>query len=379
MDDGLAVLLVVRDITERARMLAELEKSEAKFRLLAELLPALVYIINEQGRILFMNQSSEQVLGYTVEELMQLDYEKVLDIESLERGMRTFQELKVGETANYALKVLDKRGQWRWVDVWITKVEMDGQVLGLGVALDISWRVEMTQALQAHASRLVGALEEERRRIANELHDEVGQQLIGMKFTLERALYHAQTLDTQEAIWDALQQLSDLTEQVRELSLSFRPAMLDDLGLLHTLLWHFKRYTARTGIKVHFNQSGLDHIALPRPHALAAYRIIQEALTNVARYAGVDEVWVTVHLFEDVMVLEIRDEGAGFEPERIIRRHPSSGLKGMRDRVAALSGDLTIESAPGQGTLIRAHIPLSLPNLSAYEPETPPTDHHLSG
>lgn len=360
-----AILLVIRDITEMERMRVELEKNEAKFRLLADLLPALVYLVDEDGKIVYMNRFAYDALGYTLEELQKADFFKIIDPQDMADGMKAFRSLEVGESTYYELKVRDKQGSQRWIAVWTTKTVMEEKMVGLGVAMDITWRKEMEAALKDHAHRLVTALEEERRRMANELHDEVGQQLIGMKFAMERALHHAQAPEARRSIEDALLQLSSLTDQVRELSLSFRPAMLDNLGLLHTLLWHFKRYSARTGIQVRFNHSGLDEVDLPQSYAITVYRVVQEALTNIARHAQTDRVVIEIQVTDHRLVLSIQDDGVGFDPEEALRDFQSSGLRGMKERVHLLSGSLDIRSAPQKGTTILATIPL--PPLSSHK------------
>ncbi len=357
-----AILLVVRDITEQERMREELEKREARFRLLADLLPAVVYLVDEHGEVLYLNQSLDDWWGYSLDEIKTMDYFKIIDREDLLHALKVFRSLKLGESAYYELRVLDKSGAAHWVAVRTTKTMLEDRIVGLGVALDITWRKEMEQALKQLTHRLVTSLEEERRRIANELHDEVGQQLVGMKFALERALRQVQPTAARDAIQDAMHQLADLTEQVRELSLSFRPAMLDNLGLLPTLLWHFKRYAARTGIHVRFQQKGLDEVRLPQSHAITIYRVVQEALTNIARHADVDEAAVEIRVSSDRLFLKIVDNGRGFAPDEVLRNYQSTGLKGMMERVELLSGELTIHSQPQKGTTILATIPLSSPS-----------------
>jgi len=353
-----AILLVVRDVTEMEQMRAELAKNEAKFRLLSELLPALVYMVDEDGQLQYLNRYIFDALGYTFEDLRTKDFSTIVNHEDLEHARNIFDAMAIGESARYELRVFDKAGDQRWMAVWTTKTIMDDRVVGLGVAMDMTWRKEMEQALKEHAHHLVTALEEERRRIASELHDEVGQQLIGMKFVMERALHHAREPQVRRAIQDALHQLSDLTEQVRELSLSFRPAMLDSLGLLHTLLWHFNRYSERTGIHVRFYQSGLEDADIPQPLAITAYRVIQESLTNVARHAQVDEVFVEVRVADQRLIISVVDKGVGFDPKKALQNYESSGLKGMKERVSLLAGELSIYSKPWQGTTILAIIPL---------------------
>ena len=363
-----AVLLVVSDITEMERMRVELEKNEKKFRLLAELLPAIVYIIDSKGQIAYMNPFTLEALGYSPEELRDIDFSTIIDQDDLLEGMKAFRSLDIGESTYYELRVKDKGGRQHWIAVWTTKTVMEDDVIGLGVAMDITWRKEMERALKEHAHQLVKALEDERRRIACELHDEVGQQLIGMKFSIERALRHTQSPTARNALKDVIQQLGNLTEQVRELSLSSRPAMLDNLGLLPTLLWHFKRFSERTGIQVKFNHTGLDEVNLPQPYAITVYRVVQEALTNIARHAHTEEVHVEVLVTNTQMILRIQDEGIGFDPEEALRDFQSSGLRGMKERVHLLSGHLDIQSMPQQGTVITATIPLPNFHSYAYEP-----------
>jgi signal transduction histidine kinase len=145
--------------------------------------------------------------------------------------------------------------------------------------------------------------------------------------------------------------------QVRNLSLDLRPGMLDDLGLLPTLLWHFDNYTAKTQIKVDFKHSGLQ-IPFPPEVRVAAYRIVQEALTNVARHANVPEVDVAVWCDQKILWIRIQDKGNGFDTTSI-SPGTSGGLFGMHERAHSLEGELTIESAPGMGTTITAQLPLS--------------------
>ena len=153
----------------------------------------------------------------------------------------------------------------------------------------------------------------------------------------------------------ARETLRDLMKQIRNMSLELRPTMLDDLGLLPTLLWHFKAYTARTHVQVDFKHAGLRR-KLPPDVVSTAYRIVQEALTNVARHAQVSEVMVHIHAGRDALVLEIEDRGTGFDTDKKSSR--SIGLSSMRERVLALNGRLVVESIPGRGTSLIAELPL---------------------
>jgi signal transduction histidine kinase len=133
--------------------------------------------------------------------------------------------------------------------------------------------------------------------------------------------------------------------------------MLDDLGLLPALLWFFERYESQTGVHVDLKHSGLEQRLAPSIET-AAYRIVQEALTNVARHSGVSEVQVRLLVREEQLTVSVEDQGAGFEPEAVSAM-TSSGLTGMRERVFLAQGQLTIQSAKGAGTRILAELPLS--------------------
>ena len=141
------------------------------------------------------------------------------------------------------------------------------------------------------------------------------------------------------------------------MSLNLRPSMLDDMGLVPTLLWHFDRYTNQTGIRVNFQRNEIPG-RLPLEIETAAYRIIQEALTNVARHAQVSEVLVGLVVQEKTLWVEVLDKGKGFEVS-IESEKVSSGLSGMRERVSLLGGYLVVESFLNQGTQIVAALPLT--------------------
>jgi GAF domain-containing protein len=203
--------------------------------------------------------------------------------------------------------------------------------------------------LAALSRRLVEIQEAERRHIARELHDEIGQLLTGLKLTLE--------MDVSGRRRDEAHRLvQDLIGRVREMSLTLRPPVLDDFGLVPTLLWHLERYGAQTGVRVRLEHRGLDR-RFPSEIETAAYRIVQEALTNVARHAGVTEA--TVRAWADAATLHVQvvDGGRGFDTGVVASA--SSGLSGMRERARFLGGRLSVESAPGGGTRLHAELPVT--------------------
>jgi signal transduction histidine kinase len=216
---------------------------------------------------------------------------------------------------------------------------------------------EARQRLSVLSRRLVESQEAERRHLARELHDEIGQVLTGLKLALE-AEADAASLDVAKANAGRAQHLvQDLIERVRGLSLDLRPAMLDDLGLVSALVWQLDRYTAQTRIRVRLEQ-GLPGERFPSSIETAAYRIVQEALTNVARHARVAEATVRLWATGDRLYLQVEDAGVGFNPEAHAGQ-TTSGLVGMRERAALLGGDLSVDAAPGAGVRVTAEFPLS--------------------
>jgi len=209
---------------------------------------------------------------------------------------------------------------------------------------------------QKLAKSIVNVQEEERRHIARELHDHLGQILTGLQFMLENA--KNQSGDKQRADIEEIQKtIGEVIGQVREMSLNLRPGMLDDIGLLPTLQWHVERFTSQTGIHVNFKSYEFEG-RFPPEVETAAYRIIQEALTNTARHSKVKEVFVGLVVQDETLWIEILDQGIGFDSSAVMKK-PTSGLSGMRERASLVGGYIVIESFVNQGTQIVAALPLT--------------------
>jgi signal transduction histidine kinase len=209
---------------------------------------------------------------------------------------------------------------------------------------------------KALSARLVEIQEIERRHIARDLHDQIGQVLTGLQFMLESSKNQTGETNTNK-INEAQETVSGLIEQIREMSLNLRPPMLDDIGLMPTLLWHFERYTKQTGIEVIFDPGGITQRLSPDVET-AVYRIVQEALTNIARYAQCSEAFIRLNLREGILAIEIIDHGVGFDANVDISKWSTAGLVGMRERANMLGGYLVVKSAPNKGTQILVMIPL---------------------
>lgn len=204
--------------------------------------------------------------------------------------------------------------------------------------------------------QLVDAQELERQRVARELHDEIGQLLTSLKLNLELA----RDGEGDSGIFQlgqAVEVTEELVSKVRTMSLDLRPAMLDDLGLLPALLWQFQRFQELTSIAVDFRHNGLDR-RFETSIETAAYRIVQEALTNIARHANTDAAEVMVNCTDGRLTVEVLDHGSGFDLQHTRATSMTSGLTGMHQRASLLGGELTVETSPNQGTRLLGVLPL---------------------
>lgn len=210
------------------------------------------------------------------------------------------------------------------------------------------------QALMSLRRKLVEVQEEERRNIARDLHDEIGQVLTGRKLLLEARGETPSADDGNRR--QAIDLLDDLMRKVRDLSLDLRPSMLDEMGLVPTLYWMVRRYSSQTGVDVELAHDTLDG-RLGDSVETAAYRIVQEALTNVARHASTDSARVPLHQANGTLGIVVEDHVAGFDPEEVLSRSSLVGLAGIRERAQLLGGTLQVESGEGEGTRVRVALP----------------------
>jgi signal transduction histidine kinase len=205
--------------------------------------------------------------------------------------------------------------------------------------------------------RLVTIQEEERHAIALELHDEIGQMLTGLKLKLAN-LSTPLDADGQEQLQQAQTMISDLIQKVRQLSLDLRPSMLDDLGLLPAVQWLVTQFFKQTGIQVNITHENIDGLRFPPEVEITAYRTIQEGLTNIARHAGVKKSEISLKGGGNRLSIQVADKGTGFNLKSILQQAESSGLSGIRERIAMLGGRFSIRSRPHQGTTLVAEIPV---------------------
>lgn len=377
-DDGhvSAMWGTIQDITERI----EAQQERTRMLEIVEATPDYVAVADMKGKLLYLNRTGRDILG--------LQEVEVKEHEIYDRYTPSAANL----LQNVGIPVAQRDGIWMGETIIqsadgrkIPMLQMiqvhrnpDGEPQYLStIARDITERkrneeeslrnlrdqavreaiAKRNQELQALSRRLVEVQEAERTHIARELHDEIGQNLTGLKLTLG-AIPRLAEAGKERNLKLAMDLTTELMGQVRTMSLNLRPGMLDDLGLLPALQWHLDRYTTQTGVCVEFEEEGLRDRRFNRNSETAAYRIVQEALTNVARYADTKAARVRVRIVRDKLHLSIVDQGKGFEPEEVLAAGRSNGLAGMRERALLLGGTFGIQSSPGAGTRLMAELPL---------------------
>ena len=341
-------------IMDRRRAEETLRVSEEKYRNLVESLPVGISMTTFDGQPIECNRALQEIYGYELKaELMQVPTPaRYYHPEDREQFLEILKEK--GQVKDFQVQLKCKDGSPFWACLTSIPLTTEAGDLFITVVQDITERKLAEERLRLLSHRLVEIQEGERRAIARELHDQTGQALTMLRILLDRAKVVAgkvayPILDEARAV------LLETVEQVREMSLNLRPSMLDDLGLTPTLLWYFDRYTTRTKIRVNFKHTGLSK-TLPLEVRIATYRIVQEALSNVARHARTDEVTVNISLIRQRLHLQIEDSGTGFDP--VVIMPTSAGISGMEERVHLLGGRIQVDSTPGMGTRLTAEIPL---------------------
>jgi PAS domain S-box-containing protein len=361
------VNLYAQNITARKRAEEEQRESEERFRSLVENLTVGIYRTTPQGRILMANLTLVRMLGYeNFEELAARNLEE--QGFSPDYPRRAFREHieRDGEVKGLEAAWTRRDGSVVFLreSARVVRGESGNVLWYEGMVEDITERrraeeerQRSLEQLRALAAQQQSVREEERKRLAREIHDQLGQALTAIKIDLSFLLRELPAGEKPPAKRTAsiLQLVDEAIRAVRRISTELRPGILDDLGLVATLEWAGEDFQARTGTRCRLDLPRED-IAVDPERATAIFRILQETLTNVARHADASQVEVRLAKEDGDLTLEVHDNGKGI-PEDKLSNGESLGILGMRERALLLGGEIIISGAPGQGTIVRVRIP----------------------
>lgn len=239
----------------------------------------------------------------------------------------------------------------------ISQLDTEEGKLFTVILRDVSERLRAQEELSAFAAESHALREGEKTRVARELHDELAQSLTALKMDTIWLRDHAAAQPEVVAgkLAGMVTMLDAAVAATRRIAADLRPLLLDDLGLIPAIEWLVHNFSQRTGVPCSLTAD--EDIELAEPYATAVFRIVQESLANVAKHAGASTVGVSVVREPQAVLLEVRDDGSGFEPQAP-RKLKSLGLMGLRERAHLLKGEVSITSAPGQGTCVRVRIPV---------------------
>ena len=370
--DGEYLVVYLNDVTERRRALAALQESEARLQGIAANVPGLVFRLERLPRseaieFAYISQGSEGLVGYAPEVLSH----PAMGIRSLvhpddRASYHRTQDQAIETETNWAWqgRILTRLGEQRWADIKaVTRRLEGGAVVWDGIVWDISEskRIELEldasrAQLRELSAHLETVREEEKARIAREVHDELGQMLTVLK--LETSMCELTYAQLDPGLHERLNSMKRLIAQlfqlVRDVATALRPPILD-AGIASAIEWQARRFEARTQIPC-LVQVPDNLPALSDAKAIGLFRILQEALTNVMRHAQAHTVELTLVVEGAHLRLTISDDGTGFvqAPGRPV----SFGLVGMRERVLIMGGQLRLDSELGEGTTLSVTVPL---------------------
>jgi PAS domain S-box-containing protein len=350
---------------------SETRLTAEQFVNLLGMIPYASIIVDEGGRIVAVNPLAEQLFGYVEDEFLGRPIDTLLP----ERFRSRHAQHRAGHMADPKARPMETRrdlialqrdGHEIPVEIALSSLALDDELCILAVVRDISRRVQeedelrrSQEQMRALSARLLTLREEERARIARSMHDEIGQMLSGLK--MDVAWLQRRLVPGQEALQDKTEAMSRLidtaVQAVRQVATELRPGILDDLGLEAAVEWQLGEFQRRTDICCTFS-SDMKESALNAEVTTAAFRILQEALTNVVWHAQAGRVEVVLRGNATEVTLVVRDNGRGITDSE--RDHPRSiGLLGMRERARMQGGRFEVQGVAGKGTTVTLRLPLT--------------------
>ena len=364
--DGLSIFLT--DITASKKVQLEIAESELRFRTLTRAAPVGIFETDAAGSTTFVNETWLQYSGLTFEEALGAGWLQAVhpgDREWLAKGWQGKTQVQAESYSEY--RIVDKNGRQRWVNGKAVPFKnTDGKIKGyIGIILDVTERKkaeskqqESSEQLRKLTRHLQDIREEERMKIAREIHDELGQQLTGLKMDI--AWLMKKTGQDNPVIkakfHDTLMLIDATVKSIRRIATELRPSIIDDLGLNAAIDWQISEFRERLDIEIEYENEFNDK-NIPSDISIGLFRIIQESLTNIAKHAGAKKLNIKIEQLDNAVKLMVQDDGVGFDIQAK-QTDLSFGLLGIKERTGMMQGACVILSKPGAGTIITITIPL---------------------
>ncbi|MBN1862637.1 MAG: PAS domain S-box protein [Dehalococcoidales bacterium] len=363
--EAVAAIETLHDITDRKKAEWALQESEKSYRELFEVALDAIWVNDTKGNILKANKAAEKLTGLSNQELAQSNVETFLGEDCLRQAKDISRRLLKDETQTqpYEQHLTRKDGTEATVMLTTSPILSNGRLTAFqNIARDITEQKRMQENLRFYLQEITRAQEEERRRIARELHDSTLQTLIALLHQLENLLGDKAALPVREAkaLWGFYEAIRDVVREVRRFSRDLRPSILDDLGLLPALEWLTGELTKEYGVETSLKVTGSEFRFSPEAE-LVLFRIVQEALRNIAKHAQANRAEVKVEFDKHRVRTTISDDGVGFElPESLgdLVQTGKLGLAGMQERMQLLGGSLKLKPKVGKGTTIVVDVPI---------------------
>ncbi len=353
--------VIMRDISERRRAEQAVRESEQRFRLVANTAPVLIWMSGTDKLCTYFNKPWLDFTGRSMEEELGNGWAEGVHPEDLRRCVdRYTQAFDQGEEFRMEYRLRRHDGEYRWVfDIGVPRFNSDRSFAGyIGSCIDVTDRKLAEEALASVSRRLIEAQEQERTRIARELHDDFGQRLALLTIELELLQQNSPNLpaDIRSRMGELRKQTSEIASDIQSLSHELHSSRLEHVGIAAAMRGLCQEFGEQEKAEIDFKTHGLPS-PVPPDISLCLFRVLQEALHNSAKHSGVRRFEVQLWGMSDEILLMVRDSGAGFDIEAA-KQSRGLGLISMEERLKLLNGTFSIESQPKRGTTIHARVPL---------------------
>lgn len=340
----------------------QLHESEKQYQDIFEKTNDIIWLEDLDGNIISGNIACANVIGVELADLKEQNFFSFVPGEDMAKAVLVRQQLLNGAAfeRSYDQTIISLQQTEIILKVTTNLMEFYGVKGFQHIAKDVTEERRMHENLQFYIQHITRAQEEERLRISRELHDSTAQSLIVVLHQLEKYLVsgkHLRLADTR-FLYNIVEQVKAILQEVRQFSRDLRPSILDDLGLIPSLEWYIDELNRTHGIKIDLHVRGNKHLLRPEVR-VTLFRIIQEGLRNVIRHAEAMSATVTINFFEEDVQVTVQDSGKGFDSSCLgdLLRHGKLGLAGMQERAKLLGGSIEIRSIAGEGTTLYITIP----------------------